>query len=117
MGLKEDILSAVTSAFNAADNVKVDMEYVHTKKTFNELEGTVSAVNDTYNLSVVVDSELFSETENAANLYDIKILFEAATLPIAPSVDDEVNWGTITYKVKSVTTDPARASWTLELTR
>ena len=45
---------------------------------------------------------------------DVKILILAASLPIAPTPEDKVTIRGVTYSILDVSTDPARAVWTLQ---
>lgn len=119
MGLRSDILAAVSEAFDSdlADAVATFMGSRVTPGTYDPVtETTVGGGTVTYSgRGVFADYDLAIVNGIQIVAGDLSLTALQPEVTDTPKVDDKIVWSGATYRVVSVGQDPAGATWSVQL--
>lgn len=118
MSLLDDLEAAVASAMQAVASLLKATTYRKVSVTFNTVtKQNERSVSDYATVSLVenfnsyeIDGERVLNTDN-------KVTIEAANLAVTPRMNDELIFDGKTHIIKDVRSDPALATYTLQVRR
>ena len=118
MGLRQTIASAVSTAISATGDIAETVIYtVKTPTVYNASSGVLrsnpEAIIAPFGAAGMSDKTRI-EPEHTGSL---SALFASSALSIVPDSSDTITRGSIIYKIKQITFDPAGASYRLILER
>tara|TARA_R100000935_G_C2841205_1_gene171155 strand:+ start:5373 stop:5753 length:381 start_codon:yes stop_codon:yes gene_type:complete len=124
MGLRQTIASAVSTAISATGDIAETVTYtVKTPTVYHASSGVLrSNPESTYTLKAIIapfgaaglSDKTRIEPEHTGSL---SALFASSALSVVPDSSDTITRGSIIYKIKQITFDPAGASYRLILER
>jgi len=121
MGLRDALLSAVSSAITATGDIAEELTYiVKTNAKYDIYSGKKEATETQYTLKaiVTVGAEKSKVGEIATgNTGELSVLFASKGLTFTPKTNDIIIRDSERYTVNKIDTDPANASYTLTIRR
>lgn len=120
MGLAESVRGAVKAGFKALGNIAVSATYKRwtTAGTTDSMGGYGAATYTDTTITGLKSGYSSREVAASGGLIspgDCKFMIQASSLTTAPNTKDRVTLGGVTYDMVNFRTDPATATYTLQL--
>ena len=117
MGLRDALLSAVSSAIDATGDIAETLTYViKTNSKYDVYEGRKESTETEYPFKAivsVVSSKVANGSVASGNTGELSIVFAAKGLTFTPKTNDIIIRSSEKYTISKIDTDPANASYTL----
>lgn len=117
MGLRDAILSAVSSAITATGDIAESITYIATSKAnYDVYTGKKEVIETQYPLNAIVtivSDKVLKGSIASGNTGELSVLFAAKGLAFTPKTNDIVLRNSERYAISKIDTDPANASYTL----
>jgi hypothetical protein len=121
MGLRDAILDAVSSAVTSVGDIAEDLTYVtKTNAKYDIYSGKKEATETSYSLKAIVSivGEKVNQGEiTSGNTGGLSLVFASKGLEFTPKTNDIIIRNSERYAINKIDTDPANASYTLEIRR
>lgn len=126
MGLREAFQKGIKAGFSGLGNLPETVSFDHYLTTVYEVSaGENSATVERYFVTGVFSSFKFSETPYPPTSVDVrtdlKFISPRTDWPFEPTTQDVLhrleNEATVSYEVQAVMTDPAEATWSMQVRR
>lgn len=120
MGLRDAILSAVSSAIIATGDIAESITYIATSKgEYDVYTGQNIATDTSYTINAIVsfdgNADGSSDMSDSGFTGEITVLFASKGLAFTPKTDDKINRNSVMYVVTDIKKDPVGASYSLKL--
>jgi hypothetical protein len=123
MGLRDAILSAVSSAITATGDIAESITYIATSKgEYDVYTGQNIATDTSYTINAIVSfddntvsGKGSSDMSDSGFTGEITVLFASKGLAFTPKTDDKINRNSVMYVVRDIKKDPVGASYSLKL--
>ena len=120
MSLKSTISNAVNAAMNALGDIPVTATFTDVAPgTFDPESGAYSGGSETNHSVSAIFSQYKIERIDGTVIQqgDAKLTLRQADLAITPALGDKVSINGVSYSILNISSDPANATWTLQLRR
>ena len=121
MGLRDALLSAVSSAITATGDIAEDLTYViKTNAKYDIYSGKKEATETTYALKaivIIVGANAKTGEIVSGSTGELSVMFASKGLTFTPKTNDTIIRNSEQYSINKIDTDPANASYTLTIRR
>lgn len=118
MGMRAAISNAVGAAFTAVGDIAESVTYRRTASAYNPATGTNTVTNTDKTVSAIFTrySQIELARSTGINVTDLKMTVRTSTLALVPNIaTDKVVRSSKTFNIIDYSSDPAGATYTLQL--
>lgn len=122
MGLRDTFRNAAQTVLNVAGDVRKDVRYLsHVSTFYDASSGVTSVIGRSYFFSMLFENYRQTEVDNVRIMpTDIQATVAQKSIGnVIPTTQDTVHvcevYGSTEYEVRDIETDPADATWVLQL--